>query len=254
MATTTRNIPDDALALWRLEARGFLDYAVTVSAPVATEEVDEQVLLAFHEFVDEEVPLLKRLYQLLVRLGLKADRPAYGLYAPQYNFVRPEKLGAVFVRMADQELAGMAEMAEHYADAVDSLEERLLKGILDDWIKLRQASVKRIEKILADSDRARAAAAGEEVEEVEEEAAAGDDEFPWHDEALTLEERMKLAEGKGLFEKLYAAMAQTDCTACGYDCEGYARAIADGEDTDLTKCAPGEIETQQELEKLAGKK
>jgi sulfite reductase (NADPH) flavoprotein alpha-component len=84
--------------------------------------------------------------------------------------------------------------------------------------------------------------------------AAAEGEFPWHNEDLALAERMKLADGKGLFEKLFAAMAQTDCTACGYDCEGYARAIADGEDTDLTKCAPGELETQETLEKLMGKK
>jgi hypothetical protein len=68
-----------------------------------------------------------------------------------------------------------------------------------------------------------------------------------------LDERMALVKGMGLFEQLFAAMAQTDCTACGYDCEGYARAIADGEDKDLTKCAPGELETQRMLEKLVGR-
>ncbi len=253
MATTTRDIQDDAVALWRLEARSFLDYVVTVATPVSTDEVGERVSAAFQEFLDEELPLLRRLFELLVRLDMSPDRPSHALYAAQYNFVRPEKLGTVFVQMADQEIVAMRSIAERYED-VQVLEERLLKSILADWINFREASVTQIEKILADADRARAAAAGEEVEEVEEEADSGDDEFPWHDEALGLEERVKLAEGKGIFEKLFAAMAQTDCTACGYDCEGYARAIAEGEDSDLSKCAPGEIETEEELQKLMGKK
>jgi sulfite reductase (NADPH) flavoprotein alpha-component len=131
----------------------------------------------------------------------------------------------------------------------------LLKGILSEWVSLAETSKKKVSRILVDAARGRAVAAGEAVEEApSEEPAAAEGEFPWHDEALTLEERMKLASGKGLFEQLYAAMAQTDCTACGYDCEGYSRAIADGEDDDLTKCAPGELETQETLEKLMGKK
>ena len=253
MATTTRNIHDDALGLWRLEARGFLDYLVTVATPVTTSEVDENVILAFDDFLEEERPLLQRLFELMVRLDMNADRPSYALYAAQYNFLTAEKLGAVFVQMAGREVAAMRAMSECYTEAT-VLDERLLKGILGEWVTLREASVKRIEKLLAGAERDRAAAAGEEVEEIEEEVGTADDEFPWHDEALGLEDRMKLADGKGLFEQLFAAMAQTDCTACGYDCEGYARAIADGEDSDLTKCAPGELETQQELEKLSGKK
>lgn len=252
---TTRNIKDDALALWRMEARGFIDYVVNVASPTVCGEVDEKAMAAFQEIHDEEVPLLKRLFHLLGRLGMRADRPGYPLFQAQYNFCRPETLARAFVRMADAEIAAMKALAEAWADAGDSevLEERLLKGLLDDWVKLRESSKKTMEKILAAADRARAEAAGEEVEEVEEEVAAGDDEFPWHDEALDLDARMKLAEGKGLFEKLFAAMAQTDCTACGYDCEGYARAIADGEDDDLTKCAPGESETLEMLQKLMGK-
>jgi sulfite reductase (NADPH) flavoprotein alpha-component len=45
-------------------------------------------------------------------------------------------------------------------------------------------------------------------------------------------------------------MAQTDCTACGWDCEGYAEAIAKGETTDLTLCVPGEEETESMLKQL----
>jgi NADH-quinone oxidoreductase subunit B len=75
---------------------------------------------------------------------------------------------------------------------------------------------------------------------------------PFHREDLTLPERMTLAEEMGgKFEtKLFAAMAQTDCGACGWDCEGYANAIADGETKDITLCVPGEDETLDMLKKL----
>ncbi len=76
---------------------------------------------------------------------------------------------------------------------------------------------------------------------------------PFHNENLTLPERMKLAEemgAVGLETKLFAAMAQTDCGACGWDCEGYANAIATGETKDITLCVPGESETLDMLKIL----
>jgi hypothetical protein len=75
---------------------------------------------------------------------------------------------------------------------------------------------------------------------------------PFHREDLMLVERMALAnEMGGKFEtKLFAAMAQTDCGACGWDCEGYANAIAEGETDDITLCVPGEAETLDMLKLL----
>ena len=75
---------------------------------------------------------------------------------------------------------------------------------------------------------------------------------PFHNENLTLPERMAIAvEMGGKFEtKLFAAMAQTDCGACGWDCEGYADAIASGETKDITLCVPGESETLDVLKQL----
>jgi sulfite reductase (NADPH) flavoprotein alpha-component len=65
---------------------------------------------------------------------------------------------------------------------------------------------------------------------------------------------MDMAKAGSLKDKLFAAMAQTDCTACGWDCEGYAEAIANGETKDLTLCVPGEQETESMLKQLmAGK-
>ncbi len=59
-------------------------------------------------------------------------------------------------------------------------------------------------------------------------ALAEDDGAPWHDAAMPITERMQLADGKPLPRRLFAAMAQQDCGQCGYLCESYSKAIADG--------------------------
>jgi len=87
----------------------------------------------------------------------------------------------------------------------------------------------------------------EPVVEVEE-------EFPWHDPALSLDERITLADGKPKARVLMAAMAQLDCGACGYLCQSYAEAIANGKEKDLTRCAPGGSQTGKKLKELLAKK
>jgi NADH-quinone oxidoreductase B subunit len=83
-------------------------------------------------------------------------------------------------------------------------------------------------------------------------------DVPFHDEKLPLPERMAMAVemGGAVHLKLFAAMAQTDCGACGWDCEGYANALASGETKDVSLCVPGEAETLDslvEIMKEAGK-
>jgi len=92
-----------------------------------------------------------------------------------------------------------------------------------------------------------AAAVVEEAPAVEAKAAPSE---PFHDEHLTLAERMDMAKEGDLKTKLFAAMAQTDCGACGWDCEGYAEAIATGETKDISLCVPGESETLDMLKSL----
>jgi sulfite reductase (NADPH) flavoprotein alpha-component len=82
------------------------------------------------------------------------------------------------------------------------------------------------------------------------ETAKPSTEAPWHNPDLALPERLNLARSGDLKDKLFAAMAQTDCTACGWDCEGYAEALAKGETKDPTLCVPGESETESMLKKL----
>lgn len=86
-------------------------------------------------------------------------------------------------------------------------------------------------------------------------APAAEEDFPWHDPNLKLDDRLKLAEGKPHERVLMAAMAQLDCGACGYVCKSYSEAIASGEEKDLTKCSPGGKETAKKLKELvAGRK
>ncbi|HWE04926.1 MAG TPA: sulfite reductase subunit alpha [Tepidisphaeraceae bacterium] len=80
--------------------------------------------------------------------------------------------------------------------------------------------------------------------------AQEEEQFPWHDPAMTIDDRMKLAEDKPHERKLMAAMAQLDCGACGYVCQTYSEAIARGEEKDLTRCTPGGRDTVKTLKQL----
>ena len=102
---------------------------------------------------------------------------------------------------------------------------------------------------IAGGDKAQQAPAPE-LASVVADTAKPTEEAPWHNPEMPLAQRMELAKGKTLKDKLFAAMAQTDCTACGWDCEGYAEALAKGESKDITLCVPGEEETESMLRKL----
>ncbi len=81
-------------------------------------------------------------------------------------------------------------------------------------------------------------------------ADTDDVEAPWHDQTLTMTERMKLAEGKPLRWRLMAAMAQQDCGQCGYDCRNYSGAIFSRKEERLNLCVPGGKETARMLKTL----
>jgi sulfite reductase (NADPH) flavoprotein alpha-component len=80
---------------------------------------------------------------------------------------------------------------------------------------------------------------------------ATNDEAPWHDPAMPLDERMNLAAEKPLAPKLMAAMAQQDCGQCGYNCADYANAIFLRKEERLNLCAPGGKDTARMVKKLA---
>jgi sulfite reductase (NADPH) flavoprotein alpha-component len=75
-------------------------------------------------------------------------------------------------------------------------------------------------------------------------------EAPWHDQAMPMPDRMKLAEGKPVRRKMMAAMAQQDCGQCGYNCEDYSNLIVTKKEERLNLCVPGGKETARMLKSL----
>jgi sulfite reductase (NADPH) flavoprotein alpha-component len=83
-------------------------------------------------------------------------------------------------------------------------------------------------------------------------AAPEEEAFPWHDPSLEIDERLQLAAEKPLPRRLMAAMAQLDCGQCGYLCQSYAEALAEGRESSLSLCVPGAKATARTLKQLLG--
>ena len=76
------------------------------------------------------------------------------------------------------------------------------------------------------------------------------EDFPWHDPILELPERLAMAEGRPLPQRLMAVMGQLDCGQCGYMCQSYAAALAEGRESSISLCVPGAKPTQLALKRL----
>ena len=81
-------------------------------------------------------------------------------------------------------------------------------------------------------------------------SADDDDDAPWHDPTMALNDRMKLAEGRPLRRRMMAAMGQQDCGQCGYTCKDYSDAISSEKEKRLNLCVPGGKETTRTLKAL----
>jgi sulfite reductase (NADPH) flavoprotein alpha-component len=77
-----------------------------------------------------------------------------------------------------------------------------------------------------------------------------DDGAPWHDPAMPLPDRMKLADGRPLRRRIMAAMGQQDCGQCGYNCRDYADALFVKKEERLNLCVPGGKDTARMLKQL----
>ena len=113
------------------------------------------------------------------------------------------------------------------------------------WLNGFFAGMTGIEEIVAQGSGADSRSAG-----VIEAAEEDEEDFPWHDDSLPIDERLKLAEGRPHERQLMAAMAQLDCGSCGYLCQSYSEAIASGEEDNFTLCSPGGKETVRAIKKL----
>jgi len=80
--------------------------------------------------------------------------------------------------------------------------------------------------------------------------AAEPEVFPWHDPVMELDARMQSAEGRPLKQRLMAAMGQLDCGQCGYLCQSYAEALAEGREASTTLCVPGARPTAKLVKQL----
>ena len=76
------------------------------------------------------------------------------------------------------------------------------------------------------------------------------DDAPWHDSALSLDERLKLAEDRPLQAKLFASMAQQDCGQCGYLCASYAEKLLTKQEARTNLCVPGGKDTSRALRRF----
>src|SRR4051812_21959992 len=82
-------------------------------------------------------------------------------------------------------------------------------------------------------------------------ALADNDDAPWHDPAMPIDDRMQLAADKPVAPRLMAAMAQQDCGQCGYNCADYANALFLKKEERLNLCVPGGKDTARMLKALA---
>lgn len=108
-------------------------------------------------------------------------------------------------------------------------------------------SAQRIAPLLSPEDRLPAASSAS-VTPASDEVTA--EEAPWHDPTLPVAERMALAAGRPLAQRMMAAMAQLNCGSCGYQCQTYAEALASGAEKNLSLCSPGGNETAKLLRQL----
>jgi sulfite reductase (NADPH) flavoprotein alpha-component len=104
---------------------------------------------------------------------------------------------------------------------------------------------------LLSTDSAATLVAGQGAAELQGISGDGDDgAAPWHDQTMSLADRMKLADGRPLRRRMMAAMAQQDCGQCGYNCNDYSDAIAYKTEARLNLCVPGGKETARMLKTL----
>jgi NADH-quinone oxidoreductase subunit I len=169
-----------------------------------------------------------------------------------YNKIKPTEAGAVDAKLkaeAAKKAKKAAPAAKPAAPAAPPKPAAAKPAIPED-APFTPEQREWLAKYLAGATPVAAASAAGVTEADASATATPSADAPWHDPGLGMQQRMDLAKDRPLADKLMAAMAQTDCHACGYDCRGYADAIAAGSEADLSLCLPGEAVTASMLEKL----
>lgn len=85
---------------------------------------------------------------------------------------------------------------------------------------------------------------------LEEPLHRAEENYPWHDPTLELNQRLEMASGQPLPLRLMAAMAQLNCGQCGYSCLSYGQALASRAESKTSLCVPGGRPTQSIVKQM----
>ena len=226
---------DDLLLVICAENRGVLNYLAKNAWPTTLDATDEAAAKLFAELWAAHESILGTLVAQVAEAGVHPTTDGtYGLVTGRFNFARFSHILQVIAPVMAEENAGIASVLARMGDTVGS-------DTVSRLAEQKTLAYERVVELAAVQAEALLAGAVSDADAGESDAPAG--EIDWHDADVELEDRMAAVSGGSKRDQLWAAMAQTDCTACGYDCEGYADAIHSGDETDLTKCVPGEDAT-----------
>lgn len=234
------------LEILAVETRSVLNYVVNGACPSIVDDVDREAAEVFARSWKAEEKFIGQMIENAAKDGHSvAFEGSYSFISARLSYAQAGHIAVVIPPMIEAEV-----------QALEAIRAKFQKGgraaqIVDGLIRTKRAA---IDEIKASGD-AFAAARASKAGGAAKPAAAGkavkvNTESPWRDANMALNDRLAAARGRAIADQLWAAMAQTDCTACGYDCEGYAKAIASGEEKDLTKCVPGEADTADALKKI----
>lgn len=249
----TPNLVDYMLEALALETQCALSYVVGgAAAPSSIDGDDSAAQKTLAACWEREEPFLDRLIELVSDVG--GSEPVidstYRFAPSRLNFARWSHILGVVTPLVEEEIAALEDLRERAGDQSPDLAKVTADLLAAKRSNLEEISQLHAKQVAAKAKAAEAAAAGESEKS---DGGGGDDIMAFRDPDMEIEDRMGVVSKASLELKLWAAMAQTDCTACGYDCEGYAKAIAAGEDKDLTKCVPGEDVTENQLKSLMSK-
>ncbi len=239
----TSNV-DVLTSVLALEDKCALNYVMNSAWPDSHEKADKAAEAAFQAAWASEKPFLGRIGQAISNQG---DVPipllddCFDFSPSRLNFATWSHLLTVVPELIEVEIDWLNELLNNDLD-------QNVRSLIEELITEKEQGASDIVALAEKQAEARAQAEAGEV--VADDVGGGGDSF--RDADMPIEDRLALAAGKDKFTQLWAAMAQTDCTACGYDCEGYAQAIADGEDKDLGKCVPGEDATANAIKSIVG--
>ncbi|HGY90439.1 MAG TPA: hypothetical protein ENK43_04640 [Planctomycetes bacterium] len=236
-------------AAMTVEARSVLNYVLHNTWPTVIDGRDEAAMQLFKDAWAEEEPFLARLVVMIEELGGDPTPEAAFRFAPsRLNFSVAHHLLGVVPPLIQDEIDVLGQFAEEVAGAAPL--GKLLRELIAVKTRWMDAMVEAHEK--NEEAKRQERESGAQAAAASGAGAGSDDPMSFRDADMELEDRMARVENQPLDMKLWAAMAQTDCTACGYDCEGYAKALASGEEKDPNKCVPGEEDTANMVKKLLG--